>query len=131
MKFRHRDAPNAAAGSVSFGVRDSVPIDEDDAFEVDEGREDFEDVYDRLVEAGHDPLDSDTDDDTENDGDGAGDSDPPQASDFTEDELVEMDRSALRPIAAHYDDVDGNASGDELTEALIQKRREEVDDDGA
>jgi len=48
------------------------------------------------------------------------------SSQITEQDLVEMDRDGLRSIAAQYDHINGNASGDELTEELIKQRREEV-----
>jgi len=40
-----------------------------------------------------------------------------------------MDRNDLRAIAAEYDDIDGNASADALTEALIKQRRAETEAD--
>ena len=136
MEYEHRDG-EAAPGAVSLSpVRDNVPVDADGVFEVDEGREDVDDVHDRLVEAGHAPID-DTSDADGADEDAAESSASAQedqedlvelaASNYTEEALVEMGRDELRSIAAQYDDINGNASGDKLTEDLIAKRREEVD----
>lgn len=133
MRYQHRDG-EAAAGAISLTpVRDTVPIDEDGVFEVDESRDDFDDVHERLVEAGHEPLEDgvqeagtdagDGDADTDQNGDGG----PPPASEFSETEIVEMGRQELRSIAAQYGDVDGNASGDKLTQDLIEKHREETE----
>jgi len=136
MEYEHRDG-EAAPGAVSLSpVRDNAPVDADGVFEVDEEREDFDDVHERLVEAGHTPIDGSSDadgvDEDAAEADNSAQEDQEdllelQASDYTEEDLVEMSRDELRPIAAQYDDINGNASGDKLTEDLIAKRREEVD----
>lgn len=141
MKFRHRDAPNVAAGSISLGpVRDHAKIDGDDLFEVDASRDDIDDVVERLEDAGHERVEECTcgpeeacdkcggsaagqRDDSE-----AEDDEAPRAADFTEEELVAMDRNELRSIAGRYDHINGNASGDKLTEELIAQGREEVEE---
>lgn len=131
MRYQHRDG-EAAPGAVSLTpVRDDAAVDDSGVFAVDEDREDFDAVHEALVDAGHEPLDDSADGDggDSDAGESADGSDAPQASDFTETELVEMDRPELRPIAAQYDDIDGNASGDKLTEELIKKLREETADD--
>jgi len=139
MKYKHRDGASAT-GAVSLSpIRDNARVDAEGVFEVDGEREDFDEVHERLFEAGHEPLDEDqSEDDADQDGDDTDDESDldegeaagraVEASDFTEEELVEMGRQDLRSIAAHYDDdVDGNASEAELTEALIKKRREETE----
>jgi len=141
MKYQHRDGASAT-GAVSLSpVRDNARVDAEGVFEVDGEREDFDEVHERLFEAGHEPLDEDQSEEDGNqngdDADAESDLDEDKdeaagravaASDFTEEELVEMGRQDLRSIAAHYDDdVDGNASEAELTEALIKKRREETE----
>jgi len=140
MRYQHRDG-ESATGAVSLtAVRDNVRVDDEGVFKVDEEREDFDDIHERLVEIGHEPLDgggdesaggdTETEDDAGDDVDQDGDASP-RASDYTESELVEMGYRKLQSIATHYDDVDGSASADALTEALIEQRREEVDGDGA
>jgi len=132
MEYEHRDG-EAAPGAVSLSpVRDNAPVDADGVFEVDEEREDFDDVHERLVEAGHAPIDNTSDANAADEADGSAQDDQEdgfelQASDYTEEELVEMGRDELRSIAAQYDEINGNASGDKLTEDLIAIRREEVD----
>jgi len=149
MRYQHRDG-EAGTGAVSLtAVRDKARVDSDGTFTVDEDRDDFEDVHESLVNAGHQPIDDAGDDvddegasvdtgtdedvetETETDGEVEAEADTRRASDYSETELVEMGRNELRAIAAGYDDVDGNASADALTEALIEKRREEVDGDGS
>ena len=136
MEFEHRDGGDGT-GAVSLSpVRDNAPVDADGVFEVDEGREDFDDVHERLVEAGHTPIDGSSDADGADEDAAEADDSAQEAqedlvelavSDYTEEDLVEMGRDELRSIAAQYDDINGNASGDKLTEDLIAKRREEVD----
>jgi hypothetical protein len=126
--FKHRDGERAT-GAISLSpVRDSVPIDEDGHFEVDPDRDDYDDVVKRLEEAGHDRLEDDDGDREDSADQDNADEEHPQASDYTEEDLVEMGRDGLRSIASHYEDINGNASGDKLTEELITKRREEVSD---
>ena len=120
-RFRHRDADRRPPNTISIGpVRDKASVDDDGMFAVDPGRDDYEAVVERLVAAGHD-LVGEGERDT-----GANESDAARASDHSEDELVAMGRNELRTIATHYDDVNGNASADKLTEELIAKRRAEV-----
>lgn len=125
MRFEHRAGEGAPSAISLSAVRDKAAIDGDGVFEVDDSRDDFHEVYESLVAAGHEPLEepadgADTDERPE---------DPLQASDFTEEELVKMDRNDLRAIAAEYDDIDGNASTDALTEALIKQCRAETEAD--
>jgi len=142
MRYKHRDGETATGAVTLTPVRDNAAVDENGVFEVDEDREDFDEVHERLIDAGHEPLEggedeseaatngSENDGDDENekaDGEEEEDAEVLQASDFTETELVEMDRQDLRSIAAHYDDINGNASAEKLTEKLIQKRREETE----
>jgi len=63
MKFRHPDGADAP-DQISLGpVRDSVATDADGVFEVDEDREDYEDVVERLQEAGHTSVEQEAEDD--------------------------------------------------------------------
>jgi len=135
VTFKHRDGERATGAISLSAVRDSVPIDEDGHFEVDADRDDYDDVVDRLEDAGHERLEDDDGDQEDSadqdDVDGEADEgdteeEHPQASNYTEQELVEMGRDGLRSTASHYEDINGNASGDKLTEELIKKRREEV-----
>ena len=122
MKFRHRDGEDAAA-RISLGVRDKADI-VDGEFEVDPGRDDYDELAERLVELGHEPID---DTDEGGDGDGGETEGAPPASAFGETEIVEMGYRDKQAIASRYDHIPGNASSDELTESLIEQRREEVD----
>lgn len=128
MKFEHADGERAAS-AISLGpVRDTVKV-EAGTFEVDDNRDDFDDVVERLIEAGHTPISADTGTDGQ-DGDGdeaEAEAEVPPASAYSETELVEMDYRELQSIATQYDEINGNASSDELTEALIKQRREEVE----
>ena len=132
MRFKHRDGDDAAA-RISLGpVRDKTDV-EDGVFEVDDERDDFDDVVERLVAAGHEPLEESDDEDTEepDQEDVDGDQDeaaPPRAGDFDEEEIVAMGYDELQSIAVGYDDIPGNASKDALTEALIEQHRAETDD---
>lgn len=128
MRYEHRDAPDVAAGVVSLGpVRDDASIDEEGTFEVDGDREDFEELHERLLEAGHEPLDGDdsghggdTEDDAEEGAAGL------ELTELTEQEIVEdLGYNEKQALGAEYDHIDGSASDDKLTEQLIEQLREE------
>jgi len=124
MQFRHRDGDRAPRAKSLGPVRDTVSVDADGVFEVDEDRDDYDDLVEALAAAGHEPLD---DPDASEDVAEEQDETLPQAGDFAESEIVEMDYKTKQSIAAQYDGIKGNASGDRLTEALIERRREEAD----
>lgn len=127
MRYQHRDGAAVTARVISVGpVRDDAPIDDDGTFAVDEGREDFAEVHERLLDAGHEPLEGDG---------GAQDGGVETArelalSELTEQAIVEeLDYDELQSIATQFDDVDGSASTEALQEALIEKLREEQEGD--
>lgn len=130
MKFEHCDGEDAPA-RITYGLRDKAEI-EDGVFTVDDDRDDLEELIDRLTEAGHEPLDdagdqedvSDEGDDTDEDND----VDVPSVSEYSEQQLVEdLDYREKQALAGQYDDINGNASDEKLTEELIKQRRKEVD----
>jgi hypothetical protein len=133
MKFEHRDGADAPP-LISLGpVRDKAEI-VDGEFKVDDDRDDLDDVVERLTAAGHTPIDAedraDSEQSPDSDADANSDTDegPPPASAFSEDTLVELGYDDLRAIATQYDHINGNASQDSLVEALIEQRRDEVDE---
>jgi hypothetical protein len=131
MKFHHRDGEDAA-GQAYGTARPRTYVNDDGTFEVDDPDEG---QVESLVEFGHEPVtaadesaaETESNDDKTDDEDEGDDQDALKASDYTETELVEMGYRDLQSIATHYDDVDGSASADALTEALIEKRREETE----
>lgn len=131
-RYAHRDGDRAASRITVPGVG-SVSV-EDGVFEC----EPTPDVHEKLLDLGHTPLDGDdppdepveeTDGDEDNEADGDDEAEAPAVSEFNEQQLVEdLDYREKQAIASQYDHINGNASEDELTEALIKQRREEVDD---
>lgn len=129
MRFEHRDGEKARS-AVSLGpVRDTVPV-VGGVFEVDDDREDFDDVRDRLEAAGHTPIDAPRDEaikDADAGDETADEDEIPKAGDFDEEQLVDqLDYREKQAIAKQYDDIDGSASEPQITEELIKQRREEV-----
>ncbi|MCU4743470.1 hypothetical protein [Natronoglomus mannanivorans] len=142
MKFQHTDGELAPRRkSLNDGRQVFV---EDGVFEVDPCSDA---LRDRLVEAGHEPLEespADTavkDDVQKDDADADADTDDadeddeeeeeklPTAGDYDEETLVNgLDYNEKQELASQYDHIAGNASAEKLTEELIKQRREEVDD---
>lgn len=126
MRYSHKDGDRAASSIKVPGIG-SVSV-ADGVFEADTSPA----AHERLVDLGHEPLDDqeDTDDDAEAEetSDEPDEQDTLSLADVSEADLVEMDRNDLRALASEYDDINGNASADKLTEELIAKRRDELDD---
>ena len=118
MQYTYTHSDGTRYNTITLGVKGpDVPIDDEGIFEVPADVM-TDDLRERIESAGHTPVDVPDDEETA--------AEPVTASEFDEDELVAMGRNELRSIAAHYDDINGNASGDKLTEDLIAKRRDEV-----
>ena len=128
MRFEHRDGKRAPR-AISLGpVRDKATV-EDGVFVVDDDRDDFDAVADRLEAAGHKPLGEESSSDPVEEADDGQEEDVPLASEFDEQQLVDdLDYREKQAIASQYDHISGNAGEEKHTEELIKQRREEVED---
>ena len=112
MIFEHRDGTDSAA-TMSFGIRDEVPI-ENGTFEVSDERTE---LIERLIELGHTPQgESEPEEEEKAEGD---------LTQFTEEDLVTASYDQLRSLATQFEDIDGRWGKDKLEEELILKRREQ------
>lgn len=120
MIFEHRDGTDSAA-TMSFGIRDEVPI-ENGTFEVSDERTE---LIERLKELGHTPQ-----------GEGEPKKGEPETGEpeekaeadltqFSEEDLVTASYDQLRSLATQFEDIDGRWGKDKLEESLILKRREQ------
>ncbi len=126
MQFKHARADadgRSPPEFVGLSRRREAAVADSGEFTVPDDLDGYDAVVERFIAAGHEPL-GDTGDDG---ADGADADGPPPAVAFTESELVAMDRNGLRALAAQYEHINGNASGDKLTEELIAQRRREGD----
>lgn len=143
MRFRHRD--EWVSGSVAVTLRDSADVNEEAEFEIPEEHRENVGLLQRLVDAGHEPVDSDAlpdgvqyeageaeepaaeeADTAEEEPDADGD----EGGEEPVDDLADLDRSALWELA-HTDEFAAepefswNDSTAEKLRDWIRERREE------
>ena len=145
MRFEHRDG--WVNGRVALTLRERAPLQEDGTFEVPEDLAADAGLLQRLVDAGHDPVDpdalpdgvdndsaetDDTDTATESAADAAEDDAGDKAEAAPDDDLDELDRSELWELA-HSDEFeaepgfDWNESTEERLREWIREQRSEAE----
>ena len=108
MKFKHPKGTDSPQITGIRGVFRAKP-DENGVFEVDGRKVDLE-----TMEAhGYEPLEE------------TGDSQTPDLSAYSEEDIVTMSYRELQSIASDFEDIAGNAPKGEIEEALITRLRDD------
>ena len=110
MRFKHKDGERSTS-KVTVPNIGSVEVREDNTFEVDEGKADIG----TLKDVGHIPVDETPNEES--------DSEEPDLSGYSEEDIVTMGYRELQQIAGDFEDIKGNVSEGEIEEALINKLR--------
>ena len=118
MKFVYAvGSDGSSPRSISYASRKKATIQEDGTFEVPEDTDNFEAIKARLIELGHKPVDAEEPEAPEE----------PDLTQFSEEDLVTMDYRELQSIASGFEDIQGNWPSGKLEEALIMRRREQLE----
>ena len=117
MKFVYAvGSDGSSPRSISYASRKKAIIQDDGTFEVPEDTDNFEAIKARLIELGHEPVDAEEPEPEE-----------PDLTQFSEEDLVTMDYRELQSLGANFEDISGNWASGKLEEALIMRRRDQLE----